>query len=339
MRAIVFSRGGEPLTLETLPDPEPGPGEMVLKVGRCGICGSDVHLTQEHGWYPENSPIGHEFAGEVVALGTGVEGFKLGDIVTSQPAAGCGNCPGCHTGHTFACTNVIVPYAGGFADYVRVAARTSIKLPSTLTMADGALVEPLSVGLHGVAMAGVEPGSRVLVLGAGAIGLAATYWARQLGAGRIGVASRSRQRAALAEQMGADVFVQTGEGEGERIAAALGGPPDIVIECIGVVGALTQSIAMVRTGGTVVSLGFCTKPDPILPGFATFKQARLLFSMAYTLREFQHAADMLDRGHVEPRLMLGDTIALEAVPNVILQMRSGSYSGTKVQADPALAGS
>ncbi|MBD8561854.1 alcohol dehydrogenase catalytic domain-containing protein [Pseudomonas fluorescens] len=334
MKAVMFRNADEPLTLAEVPDPTPDTGDLVVKVGRCGICGTDVHLTQEHGYFPDNSVIGHEFAGEVVALGADVQGFKIGDIVTAMAGAGCGQCRGCLTAGPFLCENGFTAYGGGFAEYARVPARATIKLPSSLSLTDGALVEPLAVSLHALRLVDRIAGKRVLVLGAGSIGLGVVHWARKLGALRVVAASRSRRRASLAEAMGADAFIETGEGEGERVAAALGGLPDIVIECIGVAGALSQSVQLVKPLGTVVSLGFCTKPDPVLPALATFKQVQLLFSMAYSLDEFQFAADMLDRGHVEPRLMVNDDVlALAEVPDIIQQLRKGR-ADTKLHIDP-----
>lgn len=335
MKAVMFRGVGKPLTLERIDEPAPGTGEMVIKVGRCGICGSDVCLTQEHGFFPENIVLGHEFAGEVVALGSGVEGFKVGDRVTAMPATGCGQCLSCLTVGPWLCERGVIPGGGGFAEYARVAASSSIRLPASLSLGDGALVEPLAVALHGVRLAGIGPGSRVLVLGAGSIGQACTYWARRFGAGRIVVASRSSRRMEMAMSMGADAFVETGEGEQQRIAEALGGPPDVVLECIGAVGALGHSIQLVRPLGTVVSLGFCTRPDPVLPAMATFKQVRLVFSMAYSLSEFQLVADTLDRGHLEPRRMVSGPIALEQVPDTIERLRSASSDG-KIHVDPWL---
>jgi threonine dehydrogenase-like Zn-dependent dehydrogenase len=211
-----------------------------------------------------------------------------------------------------------------------------VLLPDTLSLADGALVEPLSVGLHGVVMAKLEPGMRVLVIGAGAIALAAIYWARRLGAGKIVAMSRSKQRAEMAIKMGADCFVQSGENEFTEVREALGGAPEVVFEGIGVVGALTQCINHAVSNGRVVSLGFCTKPDGILPAVSTFKQVTLIFSMAYTLREFQYCADTMDRGDVDAGAMITRTIRLEDVPETIMQLRSGGGSDVKIQADMTL---
>ncbi|HZU65068.1 MAG TPA: alcohol dehydrogenase catalytic domain-containing protein [Novosphingobium sp.] len=330
MRAAVFKGAGQPWAIESLPDPQPGAGEVVIKVCRCGLCGTDLHMTSGSGWdFPAETVPGHEYAGEVVALGAGVEHLAIGDRITALPAKGCGQCAACRAGQVMLCPQM-QGYMGGFGEYLRAPAAHAVKLPATLSFADGALIEPLAVGLHGVAMAPLVPGSRVLVLGAGSVALAAIYWARRLGAGRIAVMSRSARRADLAGQLGGDAFIPYGEGEHGEVIAALGGQPDIVLECAGAVGMLGKAVEHARPNGTIVSMGFCTHPDPVIPGIATYKQLRLVFSMAYTLAEFEHVARTLDRGHLEPRLMVSETIPLDALPAMIEGLRAGA-SQTKVQ--------
>lgn len=333
MRAAIFKAAHAPLEIEQVEDPTPGPAEAVIKVGRCGICGSDISMTSGCAMdYPHGTILGHEYAGEVVAVGRDVAHLRPGDRITALPARGCGACADCVSGYPLGCANMS-GMLGGFGEYLRVAESSAIKLPSTLSLADGALVEPLAVGLHGVMLADMVPSRRVLVLGAGSVGLAALYWARHLGAGKIVAASPSARRRDIALAMGADAFETLGEGEGERINAALGGPPDVVLECAGAVGVLNKGIQLVRPGGTIVSLGFCISPDPIVPAIATWKRVTIKFSMAYTLADFEHAADMLDRGHLEPRLMISDTIGLDSLPAMFEALHAGAPQ-TKVHLDP-----
>jgi threonine dehydrogenase-like Zn-dependent dehydrogenase len=333
MRAAVFRQSGKPWVIETLPDPEPLVGEAVIRVGRCGICGTDLRKTSGQGDnFPCGSVLGHEFAGEVVALGKDTDRLKVSDLVTALPVAGCGHCDVCRVGMQAMCPSMTF-YMGGFGEYLRIAERNAVKLPSGLSLADGALVEPLAVGLHGVAFARFVPGARVLVLGAGPIGLATIFWARQLGAGRIVAASRSARRADLTIAMGADAYIVTGEGEAERIRSALGGPPDYVFEVAGAVGLLSQAIGLVKPNGDVISLGSCKVPDPVVPGIAASKQVRLSFSRAWTLAEFEHVVDVLDRGHVEPRAMITATVGLDALPGWIDELRLPNNE-TKVHLDP-----
>ncbi len=333
MRAAVFKEGGKPWVIEDRPDPKPGAGEAVIKVGRCGICGTDLNMTSGAGYdFPCDSVLGHEFAGEVVEVGSGVTKLKTGDHVTAMPATGCGECDLCREGMDVMCAQMR-PYDGGYGQYLKIAERTSFKLPSGLSMNDGALVEPLAVGRHGVRLANIPEDARVLILGAGSVGLAAVYAARLSPAGKIVAASRSSRREDLSLKMGADAFVQTGEGESERINEALGGPPDYVFETAGAVGLLGQSINLVKPNGHVISLGFCMAPDPVVPGIATFKQVKLIFSMAWTPDDFQKSIDALDAGHVEPRSMVTNNIGLSELPEMIQTLR-GSHQETKVHVNP-----
>ncbi len=318
MRAAIFEGAGKPLVLRSIDDPTAGEGELVLKVGRCGVCGTDLHMTSGHATdFPAGTILGHEYAGEIVDIGAGVTNFKIGDIITAMPCKGCGKCAACLAGAPLMCAQM-QGLVGGFGEYLRAAATSAVKLPASLSLADGALVEPLCVGLHGVSLAQLVPGARVLVLGAGSVGLAA---------------SRAARRAGLAVQLGADDFVQFGDGEAERIADVLGGPPDVVLEAAGAIGMLNKAIELVRPNGLIVSMGFCTSPDPILPSLATWKQVRLAFSMGYTLGEFQFCTDILAAGHLEPRLMVTETVGLNALPDAFEALRAGSGQ-TKLHVNP-----
>jgi (R,R)-butanediol dehydrogenase/meso-butanediol dehydrogenase/diacetyl reductase len=334
MKAAVFEAPGKPLTIESLPDPVPGAGELVLRVGRCGICGTDLHMTDGHAaTYPNNSVLGHEFAGEVVAVGRGVVNYKLGDAVAGLAVGGCGMCAQCMNGDPMWCEQGLIPAMGGFGQFTVVKAHSAIRLPSTLSLADGALIEPLAVGLHGVKLAGISPGARVLVLGSGSIGLSAAFWARRFGANRVAVASRSARGETHALRMGASHFEQFGEEFAANIQTALSGLPDVVFECVGVPGMLTKAIEIVRARGTVMILGNCMKPDSLVPSLVMFKQLRLQGSMVYSRREFEIVAEILDAGHVEARTMITDTVPLAELPNAFEALRRPTYQ-CKTLVDP-----
>jgi (R,R)-butanediol dehydrogenase/meso-butanediol dehydrogenase/diacetyl reductase len=326
MRAAVFKEAGKPLVIEHRPDPTPLEGEIVVKVGRCGICGSDLHLTESshHPFsmaYPPDSLLGHEYAGEVVALGRGVDQLKVGDRVAAYSMLGCGNCQSCRAGLPKWCAQMR-GVGSGFAEYSRANARDSVKLPSTLSLEDGALVEPLATGLHGVTMASLQAGARVLVMGVGAVGLATIYWARLLGAGRIVAMARSTQRRQLALSLGATHFVSAGENAVHEVADALGGPPDVVFECVGLPDMLMQATLHVRDRGTIIVLGFCTRPDTVVPSFATWKEVTMKFSFGYSGQEYVQTVDTLDAGHLEPRSMVTDRVTLDELPAAFEALRT-----------------
>jgi len=334
MKAAIYPGGGKPLVIETLPDPEPGPGEMVIKVHRCGICGTDLHMTSGHQWdFPAGCVPGHEYAGEIVAIGAGVDGYAMGDRITALPSTGCGDCEACRRGNLVLCRNA-PGVMGGFADYMRVPARVAVKLPGTLSLADGALIEPLAVALHGVRMARIKPGDRVLVLGAGSVALCAMYWARRLGAGRIAATSRSTRRADMAREMGADAFVLHGDDDVAEVTEALGGAPDIVFECVGVPGFLMKGIQHVAAFGQIISLGFCTEPEQILPAMAAYKAATLHFPVGYSLDDFDYVAREMDKGHVDPKILISAVAPLGELPGMLEQLRRANTE-TKVHIAPA----
>jgi len=334
MRAAIFTGVGNLLEIREIPDPTPGPDQLIIKVGRCGICGTDVTMTSGHGCMtlPPGALIGHEFAGVVVATGSATSGFRVGDRVAAPPVQGCGQCAACQVGKSSFCTSAVFS-SGGFAEYTAVGARESILLPSTVTMDDGALVEPMAVGRQGVRLANMTKGDRVLVIGPGPIGLAAIFFARLAGAGRIAALASSSRREAMARSLGADAFVLQGPELAERVAAELGGPPDIVIEAAGVPGVIAQALDLVRPMGTVVSLGFCTVPDSFVPAAAMMKEIHLQFSMTYDQSDFQACVDVFDAGHPDPRLMITDSIGLHALPAMLEALRSSS-SHVKVLVDP-----
>ncbi len=314
----------------------PGPGEVLLKVGRCGICGTDLHLTETPGaTFPIGSAIGHEYAGEVVELGSGIATLKLGDRVTAQPVKGCGHCAECLRGEFYWCANWI-SMMGGFGEFNLAAESSAVKLPSSLSMADGALVEPLAAGLNGVHQAHTERGSSVLILGAGAIGMASTFWARRLGAGKIVVASRSDRHASMACSLGANAFLSSGnEAFADAVVEAFGGPPDFVFECIGIPGMIELAVNCVKRRGTVVAMGLCVLADPWISANAMNKQVRLQFAAAYTMRDYLHCVDTLSAGAVEPRAMISSTISLDELPEAFEAMRRRSGQ-CKILVDPQL---
>jgi len=210
MKVAVYPGDGQLMRIETRDMPEPGAADLLLKVHRCGICGTDLHMTSGHGWdYKPGTVPGHEYAGEVIDLGKDVEGFSVGDQVAYRLTLGCGDCEACRIGNAALCRGM-QSGMGGFAQYHRLAAGSAVKLPATFSAADGALIEPFAVGLYGARMAQIQAGDRVLILGAGTVALTTLYWAQQLGAGKTVVASRSDWREDMALAMGADAYVQTG---------------------------------------------------------------------------------------------------------------------------------
>ncbi|MBO9601807.1 MAG: alcohol dehydrogenase catalytic domain-containing protein [Novosphingobium sp.] len=316
MRAVTFQALHTPLAYETLPDPTPGEGELVVRIGRCGICGSDLHMTEDAAYGCKHGDVlGHEFAGEVVALGKGAEGFRTGELVSVSPLKSCGHCVHCRKGEVQWCAQFGLQ-GGGYAEFAVTRPNQCVKLPEALTLADGAIIEPLAVALHGVNLSGIRPGDRVLVLGAGPIGLATAFWAKRAGASKVAVQDISDFQQQRALDMGADVFVVDPADPIGGAERALDGKADIVFECVGLPGLIAQAVDQLRNRGTILLLGLCTKPDTFNSFAMLSKEVRLVTSAFFTVQEYRAALDALAAGAIEPRLLVTDTIALEAVPEV-----------------------
>ena len=316
MKAVTFQALHAPLAFETLPDPTPGEGEVVVEVGRCGICGSDLHMTEDAAYGCQHGDVlGHEFAGEVVALGKKAEGLKTGDLVSVIPLKSCGHCEHCRKGEVQWCAHFGLQ-GGGYAEFAVTRPNQCIKLPESISLADGAIVEPLAVALHGVNLSGIQKGDKVLVLGAGPIGLATAFWARRAGASKVAVQDISDFQQQRALDMGADVFVVDPADPVGSAERALGGKADIVFECVGIPGLIAQAVNQVRNRGTILLLGLCTRPDTLNTFAMLSKEVKLVTSAFFTVQEYQAALDALAEGAIEPRLLVTDTIALDAVPEV-----------------------
>lgn len=325
MKAAVFEAIGQPLALRDVAVPTPNTGEVLLRVERCGICGSDLHMTEDPIFcIPGGTILGHEFAATVVERGPGCSRLDVGDRVAVIPIRSCGACEACLGGEPARCAAMQLT-GGGYAEYVTAHEQQCVTLPDTLSAEDGALVEPMAVGLHGVRLSGLRHGDRVAVIGAGPIGLAVAYWCRRFGARTVGVTASSRQREDLAGEMGADLFIDPDvNADPKAVADALGGAPDIVFECVGKPGLIDRCIRLVRPRGTVVVLGLCTVPDRIDPFLAVNKEVRLQMSAFYTLADFETAATPLDLGRVSPRAMITDQIDLASLPATFEQLRHRS---------------
>jgi (R,R)-butanediol dehydrogenase/meso-butanediol dehydrogenase/diacetyl reductase len=333
VKAAVFNALRQPLSVQDVPEPQPAADELLIRVGRCGICGSDLHMTQEPAFgIAAGSILGHEFAGEVIELGRDARGFKLGDAVAVAPLRGCGACPSCLGGEPAWCEQMSLQ-GGGYAEYAVAAARQCLKLPAATSVADGALVEPLAVALHGVALSGLNPGARVLVLGGGPIGLAVAFWARRLGATQVAVADLSSLQEGLAYQLGATAFVNSGVDGARQVRAALGGPPDIVFECVGRPGILGLALEHVRPRGSIVLLGLCTTADSFVPFQAVSKEVKFIASAFFNMREYRAALDVLDGGNACARALVTDTVPLSSLPATFEALRQRT-SQCKVLVQP-----
>ena len=334
MKAAVFKEVGKPLEVENVADPTPGTESLVMKVGYCGVCGTDLHATRE-GLTTAccGQVLGHEYVGEIVEVGKQAEGdWQVGDKVCALPFIACGKCRACATGHFFECQNKKtsgVDAPGGFAEYVETGCRETIRLPDELDMQSAALVEPLAVGIHAVRVADVKAGNRVMVIGAGPIGLTVALWARFFGARDVVVSELASSRASLARKMGATAVIQPDPAAGaeqllEQFVDTAGGPPDVIFECVGAPGLLQQCIEMAPQRGKIIPVGVCEQPDAIMPFFGLVKELQIQFAIAYTRDDFETCLAMLAEGRIDVNPMITDVVSLDELPEAFEALRTPS---------------
>lgn len=261
--AAVLHAPGD-LRIEERDVPEPGPREVLVQIAAVGVCGSDVHY-YEHGRIGSHvvrSPmvLGHESAGRVVGLGPEVGKHAVGDRVTLEPGVPCGRCRECRAGRYNLCQDVrffaTPPIDGAFANFVTIHEDFAFALPDSVSDDAGALMEPLSVGIWACRKAGVTPGSRVLITGAGPIGLLAQQCALAFGATEVTITDVSEDRLKLARRTGATRALRAGEPLDEV---------DALIECSGHPAALATGIAALRPAGTAVVVGMGPEEDARVP--------------------------------------------------------------------------
>jgi (R,R)-butanediol dehydrogenase/meso-butanediol dehydrogenase/diacetyl reductase len=325
MRAAVVQGLHRPLKVESLPDPEPADDEVVIRVGRCGICGSDLHMTEDPMFGVEAGDVlGHEFAGEVVELGRSVERLRIGDVVSVTPVQSCGHCATCLAGEPAWCSQMHLQ-GGGYGELAITRERQCMAMPASISLDDGAIIEPLAVALHGVRLSGLKKGDRVLVLGAGPIGLSVAFWARRMGAQKVVVQDIVAYQKERALSVGATDFVSDTETAVEAGIRALGQPADITFECVGLPGVISQAVNMTRVKGTVLVLGLCTQPDTLVPFHALSKELRLQTSAFFTLDDYRTALDVLDGGAVEPRGLITNRVSLDELPEAFEALRRRTH--------------
>ena len=329
MKAAVFDVPGKPMEVRDVEVPQPGPGQLLIKVKRCGICGSDLHLTDTHSrWNPPSGTVmGHEFSGEVVDLGDGTQHeWKEGDRLAALPYIGCGECYQCLSGEPFHCPRALAlptgDLVGGFGEYAVVGAREAVRLADAVSWEEGAFTEPLAVGLHAVALSSVRPGAPVLILGAGPVGLAIAACARLMGAGPVIVSARTERHGDLARTMGATEFMINDEHLGERFARLAGGPPEIVFEGVGLPGMMELCGNLVAVKGEIVMAGACNGDETFFAITPTVKELTYRFAACYTIRDFASAQEMIATHRIDMMPMFDGTVSLGEFPQAFEQLRT-----------------
>jgi len=332
MHAIVKERRAPGLTVASVPKPSAGPGEVLIAVRHAGVCGTDLHIAEWNEWAAGRLKppliVGHEFAGEIVAVGDGVAGLRAGQLVTAEGHIVCGHCQQCRTGNAHVCRNtriIGVDRDGAFAEYIAMPATNVLTLDGISTEV-GAIMDPMGNAFHAVLTAPIR-GSTVLIVGCGPIGCFAVGIARAAGAARVLATDVNPKRLELASRMGAHVAINAAT---EDVVAVVrketdGEGADVVCEMSGVPSALHQALAATRYGGRVQLLGLPKGAIPIdLTNDVIFKGitvygviGRRMYETWHEMRRFL-AAGMLD-----PRPVITHRFPLACIEDALAVIRAG----------------
>lgn len=348
MKAAVF-RGPRQLVLEQVEDPKPGPRDVVVRVQVSGICGSDLHSYLHGSFVGPGQVMGHEFSGEVVAVGSEVSGLEGGERVTAVPLSACGRCPRCLEGHPHVCETGLsasIGYGlpGAFAELVRVPEAVLggnvHLLPDSVSDVAGALVEPMSVALHTARMASPGPTDTCVVLGLGSIGINVVQMLKTLGAGRVVGVDIAPTRLGLARQLGADVVVDGRDGDVlDAIrdltgagAYGAGARADVVVEASGVPALLVAAVAMTRTKGRLRIAALYEEPVPVDVNMIVQKELDVSGTFAYH-GEFGQVVALLQAGRVSAEPVVTHTFALDDIDDAF-QAQLDKDTSLKVQVTP-----
>ncbi len=318
------------LRVDDVPDPTPGPGQVLTKVLACGICGSDLHLLVHGeesrkladelavGRPPDpmapimfdpmrDTVMGHEFCCEVLELGAGCDNLAVGDVVVGMPMAFDPNGV-----HALGFSNA---YNGGYAEMMVMNELLAIKVPTGLPSHIAALTEPLAVGVHAVAKSRITGGDAALVIGLGPVGLACIAELRMKGIGPIIAADFSPKRRLLAEQLGADVVVDPREVPAiEAWRKADGMRPLVIFEAVGVPGMIEQAMRMAPKDARILVVGVCMQEDRLHPLVGISRELNIQFALAYTPVEFNDSLHAIAEGKVDLTPWLTGTVDIDGVP-------------------------
>lgn len=341
MNRFPVLHGIDDLRMESHPIPEVGPNEVLLRMSRVGLCGSDLAMVYRGmlGDLVIQTPmgIGHEASGVVAKCGSAVTHLKPGDRVTIEPGNCCGNCDFCKAGHYNNCVKdnfytLPMPNPGCIAHYFKHRGDLCHKLPDTVSQEEGALMEPFSVAIHACRRSKVTAGTTVLVCGAGPIGLLCLLAARAMGAKSILVTDVRPERLETASKMGADFTMLVGgadpQKEAKRIEEVMGCMPEVTLECTGVEVAFQTAIYATRACGVVVMVGL-PAADLKLPLVRAGIREVDIIGVFRFLNCFPIAIDLVARGVVDVKPLITHRFKFEEFNKAFEFFRSGKDGAIK----------
>lgn len=343
MKAAVLFGEGDMRLVHDYPVPEPGPGEVVIKVEACAICGTDPKILA-HGW-PNHPPygkfiFGHEYAGSIAALGQGVTEFKIGDRVAVEPHKGCGVCANCRDGLYNTCLNYGniakghrhygFSFNGGYAEYAVNHINSIYKIPDEMPIDMSTLITTAATSLYGIRrIGGIQAGETVVVSGPGAIGLMAVAMARLMGAGTIIITGTRPERLEMGRRLGADIAINIKEVDVvEQVMALTSGVgADAVLECAGTTQAAVAAVEYTKKNGRLALVGIYKEPAPLNVNKIVQWNITVAGSKAEGERSLAQALALLKRGTIDISPLVTHTFPLDEIHaafETVIQRRGGA---------------
>ena len=339
MKACVY-HGPHDMSIEEVAEPQGDDNGIIVRVKACGICGSDLHYYHSGGQFLKpGSIMGHEFSGDVVAVGRNVKGIAPGQRVTAASCLACGRCARCKAGQPAFCGQLqMVGFGipGAYAEYVAIPdaalGSTVFVVPDEMSYETAALMEPFSVGVNAAQRAGLQPGDTVVIFGAGVIGLSALMALKAMGCGKLIVSDLSHLRLEAARRAGADVVIDAGvEDVPRRIQDETGGMgADIAVECTGVRRPFLQAMRVLRFDGALVQVGVFSAAFEFNPVTITDKSLRIIGCMG---GDCAASMDLLRTGAVDAKNLVTHTFPLDRIVEAF-DVQSDAQRSIKVMVQP-----
>lgn len=331
MKAAIFRGPNQPLVIEEVPTPSPGPGEVLVKVAACGVCHTDLHYI-DHGTPTFKKPpliLGHEVSGTIAGLGPDAGEFREGDRVLLPAVLTCGQCEMCRSGRENICYHMIMPgnhVDGGYAEYVVAPAKDIFRLPEEIPLVEGAIIaDAITTPYHAVVnRARVAPGDWVVVLGCGGIGLNVVQMAAALGA-RVIAVDIADQKLVWAERLGAVVTLNPQQVErlDKEVRRITGGGADIAIEAIGKAATQEQAFACLRTGGRLVMVGYSPEKMSLNAGRVMFREMEIVGSLGCRPVDYPRVIEMARQGRIKVAELVTHKFSLDEINQAFDVLRAG----------------
>jgi len=331
MKAAVFPGNGTPFSIEEVPTPEPGPGEVLVKVAACGACHTDLHYL-DHGVPTFKKPpliLGHEISGNVAAVGAGVEQWKEGERVLLPAVYGCGQCVMCRNGRENICQRMVMfgnNIDGGFAEYVLAPAKDMFSLPDDIPLEEGCVIaDAVTTPYHAVVNRGdVKPGDQVVVFGCGGIGINIVQLASAIGA-RVIAVDLVDEKLEWARKLGAaETINPTGiERIDKTIRKMTDGGVNVAFEAIGIPETQQQAFACLRPGGRFVVVGFSGKPMQLNTGRTMYLEMEIIGSLGCPAADYPRVLSLVQQGKIKVKELVTARFPLDEINSAFDTLRRG----------------